>query len=153
LIFPLEYPASIPYFSVMIEAKPQPETVRLDRWLMAARFYKTRSQSSAACEGGKVKVNGASSKPHKAVRLGDKLTVHVRDRYRNVTVLGLAERGLPPAVARTLYEEEIRMTPSDELREQMRIFSRSLKKAPRKFKGRPTKKERRDMDKVGGQSA
>ncbi|MDM7925259.1 MAG: RNA-binding S4 domain-containing protein [bacterium] len=147
--FPLEYPASIPYFSVMADEKPQKDSVRLDRWLMAARFYKTRSQSAAACEGGKVKVNGASSKPHKAVRVGDKLTVHVRGRYRNVTIAGLAERGLPPAVARTLYEEEIRLKPSDELLEQMRIFARSAKPAPRKFKGRPTKKERRDMEKLG----
>jgi ribosome-associated heat shock protein Hsp15 len=134
----------------MAEDKTPPESVRLDRWLMAARFFKTRSQSAAACEGGKVKVNGASSKPHKAVRVGDKLTVRAGGRYRNVTVAQLAERGLPPSVARTLYEEEAGMTPSEELKERMRIMARAEKRAPRKFKGRPTKKERRDMEKLGG---
>jgi ribosome-associated heat shock protein Hsp15 len=134
----------------MAEDKTPPESVRLDRWLMAARFFKTRSQSAAACEGGKVKVNGTSSKPHKTVRVGDKLIVRAGGRYRNVTVAGLAERGLPPSVARTLYEEEAGMEPSDELREQMRLLARSARAAPRKFKGRPTKKERRDMEKLGG---
>jgi ribosome-associated heat shock protein Hsp15 len=134
----------------MLGSKPSPESVRLDRWLMAARFFKTRTQAAAACEGGKVKVNGNSSKPHKAVRIGDRMTVRAGGRYRNVTVAGLAERGLPPAVAATLYEEEIRMEPPEELREQMRMITRSARKAPRKFKGRPTKKERRDMEKLGG---
>ncbi len=132
----------------MDETRQSAESVRLDRWLMAARFFKTRSQAAAACDGGKVKVNGASSKPHKPIRVGDRLIVRQRDRYRNVTVTGLAERGLPPAEARKLYEEEIRMGLSEELQEQMKLVSRSIRKAPRKFKGRPTKKERRDMDNV-----
>ncbi len=113
---------------------------------MAARFFKTRSQAAAACEGGKVKVNGLSSKPHKMLHIGDALIVRQRDRYRNVTVAGLAQRGLPPAEAKKLYEEEIKNTLSDELREQMKTFAKSFRPTPRKFKGRPTKKERRDME-------
>ena len=122
------------------------ETVRLDRWLMAARFFKTRSQAAASCEGGRVKVNGLSSKPHKLLHVGDALTIRQRDRYRHVTVAGLAQRGLPPAEAKKLYEEEIKNVLSDELREQMKVFAKSFRPTTRKFKGRPTKKERRDME-------
>jgi ribosome-associated heat shock protein Hsp15 len=130
----------------MNDAINPPDAIRLDRWLMAARFFKTRSQAANACEGGRIKVDGMSSKPHKLVRIGDELTIRQRDRYRNVKVAGLAQRGLPPAEARKLYEEEIKDGLSDEIREQMKLFTASFRKAQRKFKGRPTKKERRDME-------
>lgn len=113
---------------------------------MAARFFKTRSQATAACEGGRVKVNGLSSKPHKLIRIGDELTVRQKERYRNVKVAGLAQRGLPASEARKLYEEEVKNVLSNEVREQMKLFSVSFRKTQRKFKGRPTKKERRDME-------
>ena len=132
----------------MSEKPDPPDAVRLDRWLMAARFFKTRSQAALACEGGKIKVNGLSSKPHKAIRVGDELTVRQRDRYRNVKVAGLAQKGLPPSEAKKLYEEEIKNELSDEVREQMKLFAASFRKAQRKFKGRPTKKERRDMERT-----
>jgi ribosome-associated heat shock protein Hsp15 len=125
-----------------------PDAVRLDRWLMAARFFKTRTQAAEACEGGRVKVGGFSSKPHKLVRIGDELTIRQRDRYRNVKVAGLAQRGLPPSEARKLYEEELKDGLSDEVREQMKLFAASFRNAQRKFKGRPTKKERRDMERT-----
>jgi ribosome-associated heat shock protein Hsp15 len=125
---------------------PHLESVRLDRWLAAARFYKTRSQAADACNGGKVKVEGDSAKPHKPIRPGDKLTIHHHDRYRDVEVLVLAERGLPPKIARELYREEIRQTLSDEAEELLRLFRQSQKKAKPKYKGRPTKKTRRELD-------
>lgn len=131
----------------MPEDKIPPEEVRLDRWLMAARFYKTRSQAAQACQGGKVKVNGISAKPHKLIRVGDRLLIHHHGRYREIEVLGLAEKGLPPAVAKTLYKEETKKPLSTELEEQIQWFFRSIQPAPRKFKGRPTKKERRQMEK------
>ena len=90
------------------------ETVRLDRWLMAARFYKTRTQAAKACEGRKVKVNGSAAKPHKFLHVGDELTIHHRGRYRNVEVLALAQRGLPPIEARKLYHEEVKQKLSEE---------------------------------------
>ena len=126
------------------------ETVRLDRWLMAARFYKTRTRAASACEGRKVKVNGQTAKPHKFLHVGDELTVHHRGRYRNVKILGLAQRGLPPKAARELYHEDIR-EPSEEEKELMTLFRQSEKKYKPKFKGRPTKKERRDLEKLKGQ--
>ncbi len=126
------------------------ETVRLDRWLMAARFYKTRSQAEKACEGGKVKVNGSSSKPHKILHVGDRITLHVNHRYRNVEVKVLAERGLPPAVARELYMEIESLPLSDEAKELIALHKKSEKYIKPKFKGRPTKKERRDIERFRG---
>src|SRR5512137_3007691 len=115
----------------MNDAITPPDAVRLDRWLMAARFFKTRSRAAEACEDGRIKVNGLSSKPHKLVRIGDELTVRQRDRYRNVKIAGLAQRGLPPSVARKLYEEEIKERLSDDVREQMKLFAASFRKAQR----------------------
>jgi len=122
------------------------ENVRLDRWLFAARFYKTRSQAVKACEGGKVKVNGRAAKPHKNLRIGDKLTIHHRGRYRNVEVAGLAERGLPPKIARELYVEEVRQVISRESEELIHMMKKMEKKIRPKYKGRPTKRERRKLD-------
>jgi ribosome-associated heat shock protein Hsp15 len=122
-------------------------TVRLDRWLMAARFYKTRSQAANACNGGKIKVNSKSSKPHKVIRIGDKITVHHHDRYRNIEVLGLAQRGLPPKLARELYHEEVKPVLTKEAKEYLSFFRKVEKKFRSKYKGRPTKKERRDLEK------
>ncbi len=127
--------------------KKEPTTVRLDRWLMAARIFKTRSQAESACEGGKVKVNGVSAKPHKAVHPGDEMTVHVRGRYRNLRVLGLAERGLPPAEARKLYEEIVTQAISEEDRELIALFKELDRKNRVRTRGRPTKKARRELDK------
>ena len=128
------------------------ESVRLDRWLSAARFYKTRSQASLACEGGKVKVEGTSAKPHKMIRVGNNLTIHVHDRYRTVRVLGLAERGLPPALARELYEEIVKSPLSKEAEEMLTLYKQMERKTRRPFQGRPTKRERRTFDKFRGRT-
>ncbi len=123
-------------------------TVRLDRWLSAARFYKTRTQAAKACEGGKIKVNGEKSKPHKFLHIGDKLTIHHRGQYRNIEVLGLAERGLPPKEARELYQEEAKQTLSEEEEELFALYRKSQKSQRLKWKGRPTKKARRELEKL-----
>ena len=124
------------------------ETVRLDRWLSAARFYKTRTQAARACEGCKVKVNSITAKPHKFLHVGDNLTIHHRGRYRDIEVLALAQRGLPPAEARKLYHEEEKQPLSNENEELLALFKKTQKKARTKFKGRPTKKERRELEKL-----
>ncbi|MBN1779668.1 RNA-binding S4 domain-containing protein [bacterium] len=127
--------------------KPPLEEVRLDRWLMAARFYKTRSQAMKACEGRKVKVNGTAAKSHKIIRVGDEITLHHNDRYRDIRVLGLAERGLPPPAARELYHEEQKQRITDEDLELIRELRKLDRQNRAGMKGRPTKKQRRDMDK------
>jgi ribosome-associated heat shock protein Hsp15 len=80
-------------------------SVRLDRWLWAARFYKTRSLAHAACEGGKVDVNGQAAKPSRAVRVGDCLHLSRGERRRELVVTALSERRGPATEARALYED------------------------------------------------
>jgi ribosome-associated heat shock protein Hsp15 len=130
----------------LLMTKESLETVRIDRWLFAARFYKTRSQALKACEGGKVKIDGRSVKPHKFVRVGDHLTIHHHDRYRAVEILALAQRGLPPKEARLLYREEVKHSLIQENEELLNLFYKTEKKSRLKYKGRPTKKERRKLD-------
>ena len=128
--------------------KEQPTTVRLDKWLSAARFYKTRTQAARACEGHKIKVNGKAAKPHKFLHVGDQLVIHRRGRYRNIKVMALAERGLPPKEARELYLEEVRQPLSKEAEELITLHRDSEKRSSLKYKGRPTKRERRKIDKL-----
>ncbi len=123
------------------------ESVRLDRWLSAARFYKTRTQAAKACIGRKVKVNGITAKPHKFIHVGDKITIHHHGRYRNIEVVSLAQRGLPASEARKLYIEESRNRLPREMEDLIDIFRKAEKKSKRKAKGRPTKKERREIEK------
>ena len=129
--------------------KKEPSTtVRLDRWLSAARFYKTRTQAARACEGHKIKVNGKAAKPHKFLHVGELLVIHKRGRYRNIKVMALAERGLPPKEARELYVEEVRQPLSKEAEELITLYKDNEKKSSTRYKGRPTKRERRKIDKL-----
>ncbi len=132
----------------MPASKKEPlTTVRLDRWLNAARFYKTRSQAAKVCDGRKVKVNGRTAKPHKFIHVGDRITIHHHTRYRNLEVLGLAQRGLPAVEAQKLYHEEETDRLTDADKELMVMVSAAEKKLKPRFKGRPTKRERRQLDK------
>lgn len=123
--------------------QPQDERVRIDKWLWAARFYKTRSLATEAIAGGKVEVNGERAKPAKTIKAGDEVRVRLGPYEHVLIVRGLAERRGPASVAQALYEE----TPeSVAARERL---SAQLKMAPATFvyeeKGRPTKKDRRDL--------
>jgi len=80
-------------------------TVRLDLWLWAARFYKTRALAKHAIETGKVEVDGQRAKPSRTLRVGNALRVGRGEETFEVTVLALAEKRGPASVARTLYEE------------------------------------------------
>lgn len=131
----------------MISDGPVPHAVRLDVWLDVACVYPTRSQAKAACEGGKVDVNGARAKPHREVRVGDRLTVSRAEGVRReLVVRGLAERSLPKAQARKLYED-VTPAPPPEVAEARRL-DRLLK--PRGDAGRPDKRERRERRKLKG---
>ena len=118
-----------------------PATVRIDRWLWAARFFKTRSSAAAAVSGGKVHFNGQRTKPAKAVRAGDRLDVRRGDIRWEVTVLGTAERRGPAREARTLYEE---LPESVERRVREREERRERRLAA--GAGRPTKRDRRRLE-------
>ncbi|MGH6914024.1 MAG: RNA-binding S4 domain-containing protein [Gemmatimonadales bacterium] len=120
-------------------------TVRLDRWLWAARFFKTRALAAAAVAGGKVHVNGARVKPAKPVQVGDLVRVRAGPYEWLVTVRGISERRGPARVAQTLYEEspEGRAT-RERLAEQLRIAPAPAYRG----KGRPTKRERRAIERL-----
>ena len=118
------------------------DSVRIDKWLWAARFFKTRSLATAACDGGKVDLNDQGAKPAKPVRPGDTVRITTPVGRRVARVLALAEQRGSPAVARALYED---LTPP----EPPRVYqARPGRRAP--GAGRPTKRERRDFDRLRG---
>ncbi|MFC3851879.1 ribosome-associated heat shock protein Hsp15 [Salinispirillum marinum] len=116
--------------------------VRLDKWLWAARFFKTRSLAKTAVEGGKVHYDGARAKPSRTVELGATLRLRQGWDEKTVVVRGLSEQRGPASVAQTLYEETAdsiaRRTASAELRRQ----AQAATAAPEQ---RPNKKQRRDI--------
>lgn len=120
-----------------------PQRVRLDRWLWAARFFKTRSLAAQATAGGKVHLNGERVKRAKMVQLGDEVRIRKGTDEFVVIVQALSERRGPPADAARLYAE----TPeSQATRERLAAQRRSEPSFEFKGKGRPTKKERRRLD-------
>ncbi|MGH9400470.1 MAG: RNA-binding S4 domain-containing protein [Thermoanaerobaculia bacterium] len=126
---------------------PAAESVRLDVWLDIACVYPTRSQAKAACEGGKVDVNGARARPHREVRIGDRLTVSRAEGVRReLVVRGVAARSLPKAQARMLYED-VTPAPPPAVAEARRL-DRMLR--PRGDEGRPDKRVRRERRKLKG---
>jgi len=127
---------------------PPNTTVRLDVWLDVACLYKTRSEAQRACKGGKVEVNGQRSKARRPVRAGDQIQLsRPFGRKQTLTVLGLAERHIAKAEARTLYNDT---TPplSDEEREMRRI-ERTYRAAMQRTHA-PDKRERRELRKLKG---
>lgn len=120
-------------------------SIRLDRWLWAARFFKTRSLAAQAIAGGKVQVNGARPKRAKLLQVGDRVRVRLGPYEYQLVVRGLAERRGSARDAATLYEE----TPEGRLaRERLAEQLRLLPKPVFRGKGRPTKKERRDIERL-----
>ena len=119
------------------------DDTRIDKWLWAARFFKTRSQATAAVTGGKVDVNGDTAKPSKTVKVGDQIRLRMGPVEYRIVVTGIGERRGSAAVAQTLYEER-----PDSLAERQRIASeRRFASAPSyEEKGRPSKKDRRDLE-------
>lgn len=118
------------------------ESVRLDKWLWAARFFKTRSLATEAVNGGKIELNGLRPKPSKDVKVGDQLRIRLGPFVHELTVRALGERRGPAAAAALLFEE----TPeSIAARERLREQHRLAPVAQYEEGGRPTKKDRRAM--------
>lgn len=116
--------------------------VRLDKWLWAARFFKTRSLATEAVNGGKVELNGLRPKPSKDVKLGDQLRVRLGPYIHELTVRGLSDRRGPASVAALLYEESAESVAA---RERLREQHRLAPAVQYEEGGRPTKKDRRAM--------
>ena len=125
-----------------MSTEPHEARVRLDKWLWAARFYKTRSLAKTAVDGGKVHLNDARTKPAKEIVPGDRLTVTRGEVEQTVTVVNVAERRGSATIAATLYEE----TPeSVDTRERLRSERRMRAAGLTVPKSRPNKKQRRAL--------
>jgi ribosome-associated heat shock protein Hsp15 len=123
-----------------LELDESREPIRIDKWLWAARFFKTRSLAAAAVTGGKIEVNGARAKPSRIMRTGDKLNIR-RGLYEwTVVVKGLARLRRPAAEAQLLYEET-----EESMRRREAISAQFKFERPPEFNipGRPSKKDRR----------
>jgi ribosome-associated heat shock protein Hsp15 len=117
--------------------------VRLDKWLQVARMFKTRTQATHACDLGRVRVNGQPAKPHRQLTPGDRVELSQGDWERVLTVRELRDRPVPKAEAAALYED---LSPPRPAADPIR---RLLKRPPvvrEAGAGRPTKKDRRDID-------
>lgn len=118
------------------------EKFRIDKWLFAARFFKTRSLAAEAIERGRVTVNDQRIKPAKVLAIGDKLTIRINNYQYDIEVLGLSNKRGSASVAQQLYRE------TDESREKRELLAARLKAQPQLFytKGRPTKRDRREIE-------
>lgn len=131
-------------------AETYPATqMRLDKWLKVARIFKTRSQAAEACEQRRVKVNGQAAKPAKTIQVGDEITVRFGKRFRTLQVQEITKRSLSAALAKELYREE-KPNLSEETLEMIEFVKKMDRKFRPKNKGRPTKKERRQLEKLRG---
>ncbi|HEX2253683.1 MAG TPA: S4 domain-containing protein [Thermoanaerobaculia bacterium] len=117
--------------------------VRLDKWLQVARMFKTRTQATQACVGGRVRVDGQSAKPHRRVEIGDRIEVEKGDWTRILVVRELRDKPVAKAAAAELYEDLSPPPPQpDPLQRLMRVPPARRERGA----GRPTKKERREID-------
>lgn len=134
------------------ESRNELAEVRLDVWLDVACLFKTRSEAQKACDGGKVEVNGQAAKPHRQLRLGDEIKMtRAHGRHQVVAVRALADRHVPKAQARELYEDRTPPPTPEEL--EMLEMERMLRRtygaaAPRS----PDKRERRALRRLKGRS-
>jgi len=119
-----------------------PAGLRVDKWLWAARFFKTRSLATEAIHGGHVRLNGSPVKPARDLRLGDTLDITAGQQHWTVIVRGLNEQRRPACEAQLLYEE------TEESRTRRETVREAQKLAPSpgsELRGRPTKKARRQI--------
>ncbi len=119
------------------------DAVRVDKWLWAARFFKTRSLATEAVLGGRVHVNSARAKPAKEVHAGDELTISIGGVQRIVTIDALSEKRGPASVAATLYTESPESIAS---REQATLERKLARPLGSDLGARPTKLDRRRLD-------
>lgn len=121
--------------------------VRMDKWLWAARFFKTRSLAARSCEMGRIQFNGQAAKPAREVRVGDMLQVKNDGGDFQVEVLALSEMRGPAAVAQTLYRET---EASRELRRKAAEERKAMPHSEVPREGRPSKRDRRKIHQFRG---
>ncbi len=123
--------------------------VRLDKWLAVARIFKTRSKAGHACDLGRVKVNGFSVKAHRKVALEDRIEVDFGDWERHLIVKELRDKSVRKEMAKALYEDV--SPPRPQLDPVERLWRRPMAVRERGA-GRPTKKQRREMERITSES-
>lgn len=121
------------------------DSVRIDKWLWAARFFKTRSMATDAVDGGKVRLNGERIKPARGVKTGDLLEIDNGSTEWEVQVERLSDTRGSASVAQTLYTEAERSIAERQKKAEQRKLFREPGEA---IKGRPTKRDRRQIDKL-----
>lgn len=124
------------------------DKLRIDKWLWAARFYKTRSLAADEADRGRVQINGSDAKPSREVRPGDTVTLRQGVVLRSVIVRGISAMRGPAAIAQALYEET-----ADSVAARLRAAEqRRLAPEPAESltQGRPTKRDRREMGRLFG---
>lgn len=116
--------------------------MRIDKWLWCVRLYKTRTLAADACSAGKVSLNNVSTKPSKEVSIGDIVVVNQKPIHRTVKVIGLLNNRIPAKDVPKYYED---LTPQEEYdkQEMMRMMYYERRDA---HTGRPTKRDRRDIE-------
>ena len=119
--------------------------VRLDKWLWAARFFKTRALAAQAIETGKVEVNGERAKRAKQLQVGDQLRIRLGPYHHVVNVRAVSEHRGPASIAAGLYEET---EESRKAREAMQLQMKVAQAVPGYDRGRPTKKDRREIERL-----
>lgn len=123
------------------------DSVRIDKWLWAARFFKTRSLAGKACELGRIESNGHTAKPAREVRAGDRLRVKNDSGDFQLDVLLLSDMRGPAAVAQTLYRET---EESRALRAKVAEERKTMPFFDALMEGRPSKRDRRRLDRFRG---
>ena len=121
------------------------QTMRLDKWLWAARFFKTRALAQKHIELGRVMVNGQKVKNSKYISAGDKIHLTLNSLPHLLTVLALNHQRRPAPEARALYEEDAKVAQE---REQQKLLDQASRITAAYPDGRPTKRDRRELDKV-----
>jgi ribosome-associated heat shock protein Hsp15 len=124
-----------------------PGRVRIDKWLWAARFYKTRGLSAEAIEGGRIEVNGERAKRARLVHAGDRLRIRIGPYEHVVLIKGVSEKRGSAPIAQALYEED---AGSKKAREVMAAHVRAMNANTGYESGRPTKKDRREIERLKG---
>lgn len=121
------------------------QSVRLDKWLWAARFFKTRSLATQAVSGGKVHLNGSRSKPAHLLRVGDRLGITIGVYLFDVLVLALAVQRRPASEARLLYEESAASIAERQRQQQTRAMAEACFSAPAQKPGKRDRRKIRDF--------
>lgn len=121
--------------------------VRIDKWLWAARFFKTRALAARACELGRIQSNRQSVKPSREVHMGDRLQIKNDSGEFDIEVLGLSEIRGPASVAQTLYQET---EASKELRQKLVEERKRMPYFEAQHEGKPSKRNRRELDRLRG---